>query len=214
MNPNKKDGFNAGLFNRLLTAPYTEITLFSQLLATGNMRVNSYNAFPKRPSVKLQPEVDNWIDEKTITIEGGTKTTSVTLRRWWYHKNESWAAQEKALWQSYGFADGGASLGWNSATATTKKSVINSIVDTAIMYMRQNSVNVTIQNMPAYADNIVATFDGRAISLSPNEVKYQGTKAGSLKADNYGNAVGHFKIPANTLCGSRQLEFTVRIHRL
>lgn len=205
LNPNKKEGFNAGLFNRLLTAPYTEINLFSQPLATGNMRVNSYNAFPKRPSVKLQPEVDNWIDEKTITIEGGTKTTSVTLRRWWYHKNASWAQQEKALWQSYGFADGGASLGWNSATATTKKSVINSIVDTAIMYMRQNSVNVTIQNMPAYADNIIATFDGRAINLSPNEVKYQGTKAGSLKADNYGKAVGHFQIPAKTLCGSRQL---------
>lgn len=203
--PNKKEAFSAGLFNRLLTAPYTEIKLFSQALATGSMRVNSYNAFPKRPSVKLQPEVDNWIDEKTITIEGGTKTTVVILRRWWYHKNASWAAQEKALWQSYGFADGGASLGWNSATVTTKKSVVNSIVDTAIMYMRQNSVNVTVQNMPAFADNIVATFDGRTVALSPNEVKYQGTKTGSLKADAYGKAVGHFKIPANTLCGSRQL---------
>lgn len=205
LTPNKKDGFNAGLFNRLLTAPYTEITLFSQLLATGNMRVNSYNAFPKRPSVKLHPEVDNWIDERTITIEGDTKTTLVTLRRWWNHKNESWAAQEKALWQSYGIADGGASRVWSSTLATTKKSIINSIVDTAIMYMRQISVNVTIQNMPAYADNIVATFDGRAINLSPNEVKYQGTKIGSLRADNYGNAVGHFQIPAKTLCGSRQL---------
>lgn len=203
--PNKKEGFNAGLFNRLLTAPYTEIKLFSQALATGSMRVNSYNAFPKRPSVKLQPEVDNWIDERTITIEGGTKTSSVTLRRWWVHKNAPWAAQEKALWQSYGFADGGARPGWNSATVTTKKSVVNSIVDTASMYMRQNSVNVTINNMPAFADNIVATFDGKTVALSPNEVKYQGTKTGSLKADTYGKSIGHFQIPANTLCGSRQL---------
>lgn len=200
------NSFNAGKFNRLLTAPYTEINLFSQPLATGSLRVNSYNAFPKRPAVKLQPEVDNWIDEREVVIQGGTKTKSVTLRRWWYHKGESWAAQEKALWQSYGLADGGASLGWNSATVTTKKSVVSSILDQAIMYMRQNSVNVTIQNLEPFVDNLTATFDGMAISLNPLQTKYQGSTAGTLKADANGVARGHFKIPANTLCGTRELK--------
>lgn len=203
---NKESDFNCGVFNRLLTAPYTEITLLNQPLATGNMRINSYNAFPKRPAVKLSPEVDNWIDEKTVVIQGSTKTTSVTLRRWWYHKGASWAQEEKALWQSYGFADGGESLGWNSATATTTKSVVNSILDTAIMYMRQKSVNVTIQNMPANCDNITATFDGKPINLTPNEVIYQGTTDGTLKSDQSGKAIGHFTIPANTLCGTRELK--------
>lgn len=201
----KKTSYNAGTFNRLLTAPYSEITLLNQPLATGNMRVNSYNAFPKRPSVKLSPSVDNWVDERTVTIQGNSTTRTVTLRRWWYHKNASWAQQEKALWQSYGLADGGASLGWNSATVTTNKSVINSIMDTAIMYMRENTVSVTVQNMPANANNIIATFDGKPITLVANENKYEGSAAGSLKADAQGNAYGHFKIPARTLCGTREL---------
>lgn len=202
----KKNNFNCGVFDRLLTAPYTEITLLNQPLATGNLRINSYNAFPKRPAVKIAPEVDNWIDERTITIQGNSTTRSITLRRWWYHKGESWAQQEKALWQSYGLADGGQSLGWNSATVTTNKSIINSVLDTAIMYMRQNSVTVTIQNMPANQDNITATFDGVAINLVGNSVSYNGTTPGTLKADKNGKAVGHFTIPAKTRCGVRELK--------
>ena len=198
--------FKAGLFNRLMTAPYSEITLLNQNLATGSIRVNSYNAFPKTPSVKLNPEVDNWIDEKTIIIQGETKTTSVTLRRWWYHKSEYWAQEEKALWQSYGLADGGESLGWGSTTVSTTKSVVNSVLDTAIMYMRQKSVNVTIQNLEPNIDNITATFDGKVVELSPNQTVYQGTTKGTLKADASGRAVGHFTIPANTLCGTRELK--------
>lgn len=198
--------FKAGTFNRLLTAPYSEIVLLSQPLATGNLRINSYNAFPKRPAVKLTPSVDNWIDEKTVTIQGTNTTRSVTLRRWWYHKNESWAQQEKALWQSYGLADGGESLGWSNTTVTTQKSVVESVLDTAIMYMRQRTVNVTLQNLPANQDNIMATFDGTQIKLTGTTVSYTGTTAGSLKADSKGIARGYFTIPAKTLCGTRELK--------
>ena len=203
---NKNEDFNAGTFKRLLTAPYSEITLLSQPLATGVLRVNSYNAFPKTPSVKLVPEVDNWIDENQVIVQGATRTSTATLRRWWYHKNASWAQQEKALWQSYGLADGGESLGWGSTTVTTNKSIVNSILDEAIMYMRQTSVNVTIQNLEPYSDNITATFDGMVINLKPLETKYQGTTEGTLRADFEGKTYGQFEIPANTLCGTRELK--------
>lgn len=203
--PNKSDNFRAGLFNRLLTAPYSEITLLSQSLATGNIRVNSYNAFPKRPSVTISPAVDNWIDEQNVTIQGTNKTTSITLRRWWYHKGESWAAAEKALWQSYGFADGGESLAWGAGSNTVTFST-SSVLDTAIMYMRQRRVDVTLQNMGANVDNIVATFDGLTVTLKPASVTYKGTSTGSLKADNNGVSKGYFNIPANTLCGTRELK--------
>lgn len=205
LSPNKTDNFNAGLFNRLLTAPYTEINLFSQSLATGTIRINNYNAFPKRPSVKLSPEVDNWIDEQTITIQGGTKTTVITLRRWWYHKNESWAQAEKALWQSYGFADGGEGLAWNNGTSSIQF-VANSVLDTAILYMRQKPVDVTVENLTPHCDNITATFDGIQVELLPKSVSYQGTTEGTLKADGNGVALGYFNIPANTLCGTRELK--------
>ena len=202
----KDNDYNAGEFSRLLTAPYSEVTLLSQPLATGVLRVNSYNAFPKTPSVKLVPEIDNWIDENQVVVQGTTKTKTVTLRRWWYHKNASWAQQEKALWESYGLADGGESLGWNSTSVSTNKSIVNTILDEAIMYMRQTSVNVTVQNLEPYSDNITATFDGMVISLKPVESKYKGTEEGTLRADSEGKTFGQFEIPANTLCGTRELK--------
>lgn len=203
--PDMINDFKAGVFGRLLTAPYTKINLLSQTLATGTMRVNSYNAFPKTPTVKIDPEVDNWVNENEIVLQGGTKTKTVTLRRWWYHKNEPWAQQEKALWQSYGFADGGASLAWASGTATHTVSVVDSVMSNAIMYMRQRSVNVVIENLNPLMDNITATFDGMPIDLVPTQSSYQGSTNGTLKADASGVTKGHFTVPANTLCGTREL---------
>ena len=198
--------FRAGQFGRLLTNSYTEITLMSQPLVSDSIRVNSYNAFPKTPSLKLSPEVDNWIDESTVTIQGGVQTGTITLRRWWYHKNESWAQQEKALWQSYGYADGGESLNWANGTYTAQLSSIESIVTSAITYMRQRTINVTLQNMEPNIDNIVATFNGVSINLSPTQAKYQGSTSGTLKADASGNAYGFFTVPANTLCGTVEVK--------
>ena len=199
---NTNDSFNVGVFNRTMTAPYTEVKLLSQNLATNNLRINSYNAFPKTPVVTLSPSVDNWVDTKT-TI-GGTITKTVTLRRWWYHKSASWAAEEKALWKSYGFADGGKSLGMKESGTSTKE-VTKTVSDTAILYMRQKTVKVAISNLSPNVDNITATFDGKPIKLQPTSSAYRGTNSGTLKADSKGKTSGHFTIPARTLCGTRKL---------
>ncbi len=204
--PDKNNNFRAGLFNRLMTAPYEEITMLNQPLATGILRINSYNAFPKTPTLSINPEVDNWIEEDTVLLEGGTRTKSVTLRRWWYHKNASWAQAEKALWQSSGLANGGASLGWNGTTMTKTRSVVNSILDEAILYMRQNNVNVSVENLEPFVDNITATFNDDIVSLTPFELQYQGTQAGTLKADSSGVTKGYFTIPANVLCGTKEVK--------
>lgn len=204
--PNKDENYKAGTFGRLLTAPYSEITLLSQLLATGITRINSYNAFPKSPTIKLSPEVDNWVDSNTVTVQGGTTTKTVTLRRWWYHKGESWAQAEKALWQSYGFADGGASLGWANGNTSRTYTTTASIISSAIMYMRQRIVSVTLQNLVPNSDNIVCTFNGTQVPLTPTRTGYQGTQVGTLKADASGNAYGQFTVPANTLCGTVEVK--------
>ena len=203
--PDSNESIKAGIFNRILTAPFSEVTLLSQATSTGNLRVNSYNAFPKRPTISLNPAVDNWIDERNVTVQGSAKTTSVTLRRWWYHKGESWAQAEKALWQSYGFADGGESLGWGDGKSNLTLSS-SSVLNTAIMYMRQRKVEVTLQNMGKSVNNIVATFDGIPIELKSDEPAYVGSTSGSLRADEKGVAKGYFEIPANTLCGTRELK--------
>lgn len=204
--PDKTNNYKAGSFGRLLTNSYSEIILLSQPLVSGSIRVNSYNAFPKNPSVKLNPEVDNWIDEETVIIQGGTVAKTVSLRRWWYHKNASWAQSEKALWQSYGFADGGASLGWSNGTQQGTVTSIDSVISTAITYMRQRRVDISIQNLEPNSDNIMATFNSQQINLSPLSATYQGARNGSLKADASGNAYGYFMVPANTLCGTVEVK--------
>lgn len=203
--PNTSEDFEATLFDRLLTAPASEITVFSQPIATGTIRVNSYNAFPKTPTISLNPAVDNWIDERTVTIQGGGTTGYITLRRWWYHKNESWAASEKAKWQALGWADGGASLGWADGQVKTQTTVVNSVVMQAITYMRQRTVTITGYNFAKNADNITATFNGVPVSLSPTTVAYRGTTNGTLKADADGTTKGTFTVPANTPCGTREV---------
>ena len=204
--PDENENNRIGKFGRIITAPYSEITLLSQPLVSGSIRINSYNAFPKTPALALNPEVDNWVDEETVTVQGGTKTTAVTLRRWWYHKGEWWAQSEKALWQSYGFADGGESLGWSNGTRYAQVTTVDSVITTAIMYMRQKRVDVSIQNLEPNSDNIVATFNGSTVDLSPTLPRYQGTNTGSLKADATGAAYGYFMVPANTLCGAVEVK--------
>ena len=206
LTPDTQTEFRAGQFGRIITTPYSEITLISQPLVSDSIRINSYNAFPKTPTLTISPEVDNWIEESEITVQGGVKSGSIVLRRWWYHKNESWAQAEKALWQSYGYADGGASLGWGNGTYTAQLSSVDSIITTAITYMRQRNINITLQNMEPNIDNIVATFNGAPVDLSPTKAQYQGTNTGSLKADASGNAYGYFTVPADTLCGTVEVK--------
>lgn len=205
--PDETTNYRVGKFNRLFTAPYSEVTLISQDLASDIIRVNSYNAFPKSPSLKITPEVDNWVDTNTITLQGGIKTQTVTLRRWWYHKNDSWAQSEKALWQSYGFADGGASLGWGNGTATGSMTTVNSIISSAIMYMRQRRVDFVISNLQPYSSNIIVSFNGEVIPVTPSgEVYTISGVEGKIKADAYGIAKGYFSVPANTLCGTVEVK--------
>ena len=212
-----------GKFNRLMTLPYTEIQLFTQPLATGNMRVNSYNAFPKSPSVKLIPEIDNWIDSEYMEVEN-SKTVATSVRRWWYHKNESWAEEEKKLWQSYGATNKTANSTENSSSSSSSTDISNSgwwrttttttnttnvsttVLDSAVLYMRTTEVEVSVENMAPNADNIVATFDGKPVTLVASVPKYQGTKPNTLKADSKGCVKGKFTIPTKTLCGTRELK--------
>lgn len=197
---NKTQNYNVGTFGRILTAPYSEVLLFTQPLATNNIRINSYNAFPKTPIVTLSPEIDNWVDERHATIQGETKNSSKIVRRWWYHKGELWAQEENNEWKNYGKTD------TTDGKTSTQKSAISSVLDTAILYMRPNTITVTVQNLRPNADNVIALFDDRPINLTPLNGTYQGTQAGSLRADSTGTVKGTFRIPDKTLCGTRSLK--------
>lgn len=204
--PDETENYRVAKFGRLLTTQYSETILLSQGMASDTIRINSYNAFPKSPSIKLSPEVDNWVDTDSIVLQGGVKTQTVVLRRWWYHKNESWAQAEKAIWQSYGFADGGANLGWANGSATTTTMTTTDIVSSAILYMRQRVISVSASNFIPNAEHIVLSFNGTIVPLTPVSAAYQGGSPGELKADANGYTYGSFTVPANTMCGTVEVQ--------
>ena len=189
-------------YSRLVTAKATERVLISQTTATGVMKVNSYAVFPANPAVSISPSVDNWIEESKVTVQGATVTSTVTLRRWWYHKGESWANSEKAQWEALGFKDGGASLGWSAGQVTNTHSVVSNVLDTAINYMRQKEITISVSKFPAFTNNIACTFDGIKVNVTPSSTDYQGTQTGTLRTDANGYCKGTFTIPANVLCGT------------
>ena len=186
------------------TTDYTEVVELEQPFYTNVMRVNAYDAFPKTPVVQVSPDIDNWIETKELTVDGGT-LPAVTLRRWWYAKSSSWAMEEKAKWEALGFKDGGASIGSKRYYSTNVDVVSKEVVDTAISYMRTKELTVTVSNLNAQEDNIIVTFDGFPVKMTADSLFTAGTDEGTLRANEKGIAKGRFTIPEKTECGTKEI---------
>lgn len=72
----------AYLYNKYYSLGYTEVSLASQMMATGTINVNEYMAFTGIPFMRVVPEKDNWVDTTTTQK---TQETLVThqLVGWW-----------------------------------------------------------------------------------------------------------------------------------
>ena len=193
-------------YGSLITAPAIETKLVGVDNATGVKVINQYAVFSGNPTINITPRQNNWIDTNNITVQGATVTRTVTLRRWWYHTGESWVETEKAQYIALGFADGGKSLGWGNGTVTKTYSAVASVLDTAIKYMQQINITVVGQMFDAYTDNIIVTFNGNKVNMTPSATSYAGTKTGTLKSNVKGYTKGVFKVPANTLCGTVEVQ--------
>jgi hypothetical protein len=192
-------------YGRLITADGTESVLIEQSTATGVIRINSYAIFPNNPVVNLIPSVDNWVDESRVTITN-TSTRTVRLRTWWLYKGSSWANSERNQWIALGFSNGGQNLGRGGTGTTTQYSYSTSVSESAILYMRQRSVKVEISKLEPYMNNVVVTFDGVKMNMTPLSSAYAGTMDGTLKADGSGAAIGTFTIPSGVKCGTKNVE--------
>lgn len=193
--------------SRLVTAKYEPTVAINQAFATGSMRINPYLVFPNRPAMKLAPEMDSWVEETKVVIDGGTTVKVLQLRRWWGHLGESWTESERKIWESLGYGD------WNSWDAPPDRKYVNTttkIMDEAIMYMRRKTITFVAESFLPYQDNIEGKFDGLPVTLSPASQIYAGASEGTLKADNRGVVQGNFTIPENIRCGTRELALTPR----
>lgn len=190
-------------WDRVVTAPLTEVVVASQTLATHAMLVNPYNAFNKMGVMVLNPAVDNFINEEHIRVDKQV-TQTYTLASWWQPGGSNWSATEKALYDSVSLTSGS----WDSRgdkTGVIMSSSARTILDEAVQFMREITVEFSATNLFPQANGLKLYFDGKRVDALPKNADYLGNEVGTLKADSQGRVFGSFKIPPNTPTGTRSL---------
>lgn len=203
----------------ILSCPFTETLLASQLACTQSYLINPYAVFRPVMNVSLDPEIDNWVEESKVTVEQVTTTTN-HLHRWWAHANDAWAEEERRKWEALGFTGdpnsfnqvggivGDASNSWLGIYYQEHQtgSSYDKILDEAITYIRQTDVEVFSKTFPFNEDNIQCTFDGRPVDLTPKDSTTAGTTPGSVRADGNGVVTATFTIPEGVPTGTKEVK--------
>ena len=201
--PNSGNGTNISKIGSVYMAPFEHESATVQPYATNTMLVNPYAQYQNMALVELTPKVDNWIDKQVITVDGGVQSTTqnTTLRRWWYHKGESWAESEKQKWLEL-TGTTGEQLGWDNYSGTTTETTSAVVLDEAITFMRQIDVEVSASNFLPFSDNITCYFNEIKVPLQKTGTTEQGSEADTVKADSDGRFTAKFRIPSNVPCGA------------
>lgn len=193
---------NIAKFGRVITAPYQHKLVLEQPYATDRIPVNPYSVYlPMRP-IRLNPEVDSWIDTTKVVINK-QETKSTTLARWWFSSSSRRSEEVSNKWKELGFTNGPNSYGERDAT-TTKSSLVSSeiVMDDAILYMREKDIEVSGANFPPHEDNIECYFNDTKVSITPLDGTSAGTTSGTLRANSDGSFKGKIRVIPKTPCGS------------
>lgn len=181
-------------FERVVTAKGTEKVGDRQPYATRAHRINPYTAFPQTPSLRIYPQVDNWVDERSVVLRenGGTEVSYKDIRR---DTGRNGEARRWYEWQEQGTTQQTSKSSYN----TTSTSV--DVTYSAVEYMRPIEITVTGSRFFPRQDNIKVLFNDIPVSVTPVSDTYKGT-GGSLMADSNGVVKGTFTIPNNVRCGT------------
>lgn len=200
----------AHVWGRLVTAPFTEEVGIRQPFATEAMNVNPYNTFNKQGVLTLNPSADNWIEEERITITK-EETSTMTIRQWWRHGGASWTNDEMNLVSNVDLDNG---MSWNDLkddyrnsglSGTTLSSGGQQTKESMIEFMRQIDVEIYAENLEPNANNLVVSFDGLRVPVTPSSGYRKGSQEGTGMANADGTFKGVFKIPAGVRCGTREV---------
>lgn len=200
----------AHVWGRLVTAPFTEEVGIRQPFATEAMNVNPYNTFNKQGVLTLNPSADNWIEEERITITK-EETSTMTIRQWWRHGGASWTNDEMNLVSNVDLDNG---MSWNDLKADYRKSGLSGTTlssggqqtkESMIEFMRQIDVEIYAENLEPNANNLVVSFDGLRVPVTPSSGYRKGSQEGTGMANADGTFKGVFKIPAGVRCGTREV---------
>lgn len=167
----------AVLKGRLYMLPYTEEVILEQGYGTKDMNINPYAVWGNVSLISLDPSQDMWIE----TVE-----TFRTVWAWW-----------RPQWE----IDLQRDLNVGDAHHVETRILVGDLIP----YIRQRTVTIKGENFLPYADNIMATFDGIAVALTPVTPTEAGVEPNTVKADGEGKFTATFEIPANVRCGTREV---------
>ena len=185
-------------YKRIVTAKGTEKLEDKQPYATRAHRINPYTVFPQTPSIKIYPEVDNWIETNNIVLweNGGTTVSYNNMRR------DEGREGELGRWYKWERGETTTNTKTSSHTTTSRS---ENIVNTAIEYMRSIEIKFTGKRFFPRQDNIKVLFNDIPVEVTPKNDTYKGNN-GALMADSNGVVEGTFKVPNSVKCGTVKVE--------
>ncbi|WP_099321084.1 DUF4815 domain-containing protein [Anaerococcus sp. Marseille-P3625] len=181
-------------YERIVTASGKEIIGDKQPYATRAYRINPFTAFPKTPSVKIYPQVDNWVETNSIVLRenGGTEVSFNSIRR-------DNGKQGPLLGDGWAWSSTTSQSASTSSYQTTSTSV--NVTESAIEYMRPIEITVTATRFLPKQDNIKILFNDIEVDAKPLSENNKGAD-GQLIADTNGEVKASFTIPAKVRCGT------------
>lgn len=133
---------------------YTPATALEQLLITGSMRVNPYDAFDPMPAiVELNPAIDRWTD-----IES------------------QWASPVTETFNAGHYVPGARVLYVGGSSTTTTEELLSSS-SSALEYLRRIEVGYKVTGFGP-GETLSITFDGLPVTPSQNKADANGVAAG------------------------------------
>ena len=201
-----ENGTNISKVGSVYMAPFEHESALVQPYATGTFLVNPYAVYSTMALAEIDPKADNWVDKQVITVTAGDDagaqpTVLGTLRRWWYHRGESWVEDEKQKWLEL-TGTTGEQLNWDNFESELTQVTSEVVLDEMILFMRQIDISVHGSNFLPYSDNIECYFNDIRVPLTKAKDTQAGSTLGTVKAKADGTFDATFQVPSNVQCGT------------
>ena len=209
-------GFNGATFGYMITNNCSDVVVLNQNYATERMVINPYKVYLKNAILSISPASSNLRGK--VTYENGPNTTiTKNVVAPYYYRGSYKSELDRQNLYNQGYSNlttnvhnTGNNWHYNNSSYTTVTGTKTSTTykSRLITYIPTERVNVSVQNLLPYMDNLTLTFAGIRVNFDPESNTYKGTQSGTCKADAQGNIRGSFIIPSNISTGTKEVKIT------
>lgn len=218
---------------QMVSGNYQNEVAISQSIATGTININPYAVYEtQQGSMRLNPAIDNFVDEKKVTINN-VYYKNLKVYRYWAHGGKNWTKDSQYIYDNMDNinwtntnadwinsagskgakkAPGGNGRAWSGVG---KGSIVESggrKVDESMKdFARTIDVQFDVKGLRPMADDLAVYWDDNGVagsmplSTKPLSPSTAGSMPGTIRADATGRAKGKFKVPANQPQGNHSI---------